>query len=73
VVRDSVLVGNEAGEVITLDRANGTIRARRRPAGLPVGLAAAGRVVVVAQRLVDRHAVQAFSAARIAAPARSRR
>ena len=73
VVRDAVLVGSEAGEVITLDRANGTIRARRRPAGLPVGLAAAGRVVVVAQRLVERHAVQAFSAARIAAPARNRR
>jgi outer membrane protein assembly factor BamB len=72
-VRDAVLVGNEAGEVITLDRANGAIRARRRPAGLPVGLAASGRVVVVAQRLVERHAVQAFAAARIAAPARSRR
>ncbi len=68
-----MLVGNEAGEVIILDRATGAVRVRRRPAGLPVGLAAAGKVVVVAQRLVERHAVQAFAAGRITAPARSPR
>ena len=72
-VGDSVLIWNEAGEVVTLDRTTGTIRARRRPAGLPVGLARAGGVVVVAQRLVDLHALQAFAADRLAAPARSRR
>lgn len=72
-VGDAVLVGNEVGEVVTLDRADGRVRARRRPAGLPVGLAVAGPVVVVAQRLVERHALQAFAAARIVAPARSRR
>jgi hypothetical protein len=72
-VRDAVLVGNEVGEVVTLDRADGRVRARRRPAGLPVGLAVAGPVVVVAQRLVEQHALQAFAAARIVASARSRR
>ena len=72
-VDDAILVWNEAGEVVTLDRATGAIRARRRAAGLPVGLAATRRLVVVAQRLVSRHALQAFDAARLAAPARSRR
>jgi outer membrane protein assembly factor BamB len=72
-VGDAILVWNEAGEVVTVDRADGTIRARRRPAGLPVGLARAGRVVVVVQRLVELHALQAFAADRLAATARSRR
>jgi outer membrane protein assembly factor BamB len=72
-VDGAVLVWNERGEVVTLDRDTGAIRARRVPAGLPVGLAATGRLVVVAQRLVRDHALQAFSAARLAGPARSRR
>ncbi len=72
-VDDAIVVWNEAGEVVTLDRATGAVRARRRPAGLPVGLALAGRVVVIAQRLVERHAVQAFDADRLVATARSRR
>ena len=58
---------------MTLDRETGAVRARRRPAGLPVGLALAGRVVVIAQRLVERHALQAFDADRLVATARSRR
>ncbi|MGZ4802766.1 MAG: hypothetical protein ACXV9P_09190, partial [Acidimicrobiia bacterium] len=68
-----ILVWNESREVVTLDRATGAIRARRRPAGLPVGLLAARGLVVVAQRLVDRDTIQAFDADRMAAPARSRR
>jgi outer membrane protein assembly factor BamB len=71
-VDDAILIWNEAGEVVTLDRADGAIRARRPAAGLPVGLARAGSVVVVLQRLVDRNAMQAFAADRLAAPARSR-
>jgi len=72
-VDDAILLWNEAGEVVTLDRDSGVIRARRRPAGLPVGLAATRRFVVVVQRLVDREAIQAFDAHRLVATARSRR
>ncbi|MGZ4737356.1 MAG: outer membrane protein assembly factor BamB family protein [Acidimicrobiia bacterium] len=72
-VDGAILVWNESREVVTLDRATGAIRARRRPAGLPVGLLAARGLVVVAQRLVDRDTIQAFDADRMAAPARSRR
>ncbi len=72
-VEDAIVVWNERGEVVTLDRETGAIRARRAPAGLPVGLAGADGLVVVLQRLVRDDALQAFSAARLAGPARSRR
>lgn len=71
-VKDAILLWNERGEVVTLDRATGAVRARRIPAGLPISLAATDQLVVVAQRLVRDHALQAFSAARLAGPARSR-
>jgi hypothetical protein len=70
-VADAVLVTDLAGEILTFDRRRGTLRARRRPAGFPVGLVAARGRVVLAQRLVRTHAVQAFRAARLAAPAGS--
>jgi outer membrane protein assembly factor BamB len=69
---DAVLVTNLAGEVITLDRRHGTLRARRQAAGFPVGVVVARGRVVLAQRLVRRHALQAFPATRLAAPAGSR-
>lgn len=72
-VDDAVIVWNERSEVVTLDRATGAVRARRVPAGLPVGLAATDHLVVVLQRLVRDDALQAFSATRLAGPARSRR
>ena len=65
----AVLVPNQVGEVITLDRRSGALRARRRSAGFPIGLAPARGRVVMAQRLVRSHAVQAFRAARLAEPA----
>jgi outer membrane protein assembly factor BamB len=68
---DAVLVTNLAGEVVTLDRRRGTLRARRRPAGFPVGLVVARDRVLLAQRLAGNQAMQAFRAARLAAPARS--
>jgi outer membrane protein assembly factor BamB len=70
-VADAVLVTDLAGEILTFARRRGTLRARRRPAGSPVGLVAARGRVVLAQRLVRTHAVQAFRAARLAAPAGS--
>jgi outer membrane protein assembly factor BamB len=70
-VDDAILISNENGEVITLDRESGEVRARRRPAGLPVGMIATGRSVVIVQRLVRRDAIQAFAAKRLTAPARS--
>ncbi len=42
-VRDALLTWNESGEVVTLDRATGTIRARRRTPGVAVGLVAEER------------------------------
>ena len=51
-VGDAILVANVAGEVVTLDRATGAIRARRRTAGLPSVWSRRGRLVLVAQRLV---------------------
>jgi outer membrane protein assembly factor BamB len=71
-VGDAVIVWNETSEVTTLDRETGAVRARRLPAGLPVGLVAKGGLVLVLQRLVRDHALQAFSAAEVARPARSR-
>lgn len=72
-VGDAILIWNEAGDVITLDRGTGTIRARRRPAGVPVGLVGGGGRVVLAQRLLRGAPLQAFAAPRMTAPARSRR
>ena len=72
-VNDAIIVWNERSEVVTLDRDTGAIRARRLPAGLPVGLAATDHLVVVLQRLVRDDALLAFSADRMAGPARSRR
>ncbi len=72
-VDDAILVGNENGEVVTLDRETGEVRARRRPTGLPVGLIATSDLVVVVQRLVQRDAIQAFAKDRLVASARSGR
>jgi outer membrane protein assembly factor BamB len=72
-VDDAILVGNENGEVVTLDRETGKVRARRRPTGLPVGLIATPRLVVVVQRLVDTDGIQAFPKERLVASAGSGR
>lgn len=71
-VRDAVLLWNEQGEVVTLDRATGTIRARRRTPGGVIGLVAADHRVVVGLRLIRGAPVQGFRASELAAPARSR-
>lgn len=65
----ALLVPNPVGEMITLDRRSGRVRARRRAAGFPIGLVATRGQVVMTQRLVRSHAVQAFRAARLAEPA----
>jgi hypothetical protein len=70
-VRDAVLVFNEQGEVLTLDRATGSIRARRRTPGGVIGLVGAERRVVVGLRLIRGAPVQTFRAAELVAPARS--
>lgn len=70
---DAVLVTNLSGEVVSLDRRRGTLRARRRAAGFPVGIIVARGRVVLAQRLVRSHGMQAFRAAHLAEPARSPR
>ncbi len=67
---DAILVTNFTDDVFTLDRATGAIRARRRTAGFPTDLTVAHDTVLVAQRLVEEHQIQAFPANRIAAPAR---
>jgi PQQ-like domain len=67
---DAILVTNFTDDVFTLDRATGTIRARRRTAGFPTDLLVAHGTVLVAQRLVEEHQIQAFPANRIAAAAR---
>ncbi len=72
-VDDAILFWNEMGEVVTLDRRRGAIRARRPATGLPIGLAVTPRFVVVAQRLVSRDAIQAFDVDSLVAPARSHR
>jgi outer membrane protein assembly factor BamB len=72
-VDDAILVENGNGEVVTLDRETGEVRARRRPTGLPVGLIATPRFVVVVQRLVRRDAIQAFAKDRLVAAAGSGR
>jgi outer membrane protein assembly factor BamB len=68
---DALLVTNLSGEVVTLDRRRGTLRARRRPAGFPVGLVVGQGHVLLAQRLAGDQGMQAFRVARLAAPARS--
>jgi outer membrane protein assembly factor BamB len=70
-VRDALLVWNETGEVVTLGRATGTVRARRRTPGVAVGLVASGRRIVLGLRMIRGAPVQAFSAPELAAPARS--
>jgi outer membrane protein assembly factor BamB len=72
-VRDAVLIFNEQGEVLTLDRSTGSIRARRRTPGGVIGLVADGRRVVLGLRLVRGAPVQGFRASDLVAPARSRR
>jgi outer membrane protein assembly factor BamB len=72
-VRGSILLWNETGEVVTLDRATGAIRARRRTPGVAVGLVVDGRRVVIGLRMIHGAPVQAFRAAELAAPARSAR
>jgi outer membrane protein assembly factor BamB len=66
----AVLVSNDAGEVFTLDTATGRLLARRIAAGVPVGLAAVGRRVVLAQRLVPGHGLQGFRASGLATAGR---
>lgn len=63
----AILVTNFSDDVLTLDRATGAIRARRRTVGFPADLLVAGGQVVVAQRLVEQRHIQAFPAHRIAA------
>jgi outer membrane protein assembly factor BamB len=72
-VRDAVLLWNEEGEVVTLDRATGAVRARRLTPGVAIGLVADGDRVVVGLRMIRGAPVQAFRAPELAAPARSRR
>jgi outer membrane protein assembly factor BamB len=72
-VRGAVLLWNESGEVLTVDRSTGSIRARRRTPGGVIGLVAAERRVVLGLRLVRGAPVQAFRASEVVAPARSRR
>jgi outer membrane protein assembly factor BamB len=72
-VRDAVLLWNEGGEVVTVDRSTGRIRARRRTPGGVIGLVAAERRVVLGERLIRGAPVQAFRASEVVAPARSRR
>jgi outer membrane protein assembly factor BamB len=71
-VRDAVLIFNEQGEVLTLDRSTGSIRARRRTPGGVIGLVADGRRVVLGLRLVRGAPVQGFRASDVVASARSR-
>jgi outer membrane protein assembly factor BamB len=70
-VRDALVVRTLAGDMLTLDRNTGVVRARRAPAGVPIGVVPAGRRVVLAQRLLRSHGLQAFSPEHLAAPARS--
>lgn len=66
----AILFTNLAGDVVTLDRTTGAIRARRRTTGFPTDLVVADHQVVIAQRLVRERQLQAFPADRIAATAR---
>ena len=70
---DVVLVPAEPDEVVTLDRATGAIRARRRAAGVPMRLTAVSELVVLTQRLAPGREVEAYSARALRAPARSGR
>jgi outer membrane protein assembly factor BamB len=68
--RDAILVANARGEVVTLGRRRGAVRARRATAGVPVGISTGRGLVLVAERLGSAPGVHAFRAARLAAPAR---
>jgi outer membrane protein assembly factor BamB len=72
-VRDAILLWNERGEVVTLDRATGALRARRRTPGGVIGLVGAGRRVVLGLRLIRGAPIQAFRASELVAPDRIRR
>lgn len=67
---DVILVPAEPDEVVTLDRATGAIRARRRAAGVPMRLAAVPGLVVLTQRLAPGREVEAYPAAAMRSPAR---
>jgi outer membrane protein assembly factor BamB len=70
-VGHAVLLWNERGEVVTLDRATGKLRALRRTPGGVIGLVGAERRVVVGLRLIRGAPVQTFRASELVAPARS--
>jgi outer membrane protein assembly factor BamB len=73
VVGGAVLVADALRTVTTLDRVTGRVLVRRGATGVPVRVAAGGEgsgaVVVVAQRLVERDHVSAYSAGRVGAAA----
>jgi outer membrane protein assembly factor BamB len=71
-VHGGVIVTDAAREVVTLDRATGRVRARRQASGVPMRLVRSRDRVLVAQRLVTTDQIEAYPAARLAAPARSR-
>jgi outer membrane protein assembly factor BamB len=70
-VGHAVLLWNERGEVVTLDRATGKLRALRRTPGGVIGLVGAERRVGVGLRLIRGAPVQTFRASELVAPARS--
>jgi hypothetical protein len=53
-------------EVVSIDRRTGGIRARPVSGGMPVGVAAAGDLVLVAQRLVTDDQLSAFEVGELA-------
>jgi len=57
---DAVVVTDEPGEVVILDRADGEIRERIRPDGYPVGITNAGDRLLVALRLTEPGRVEAW-------------
>ena len=67
-----VVVTDAAREVVTLDRATGRVRVRRRATGVPMRVVRSRDLVLVAQRLVTRNQIQAYKSDRLAGPARSR-
>lgn len=66
VAGDVVVVADYAREVASIDRRTGKIRARPVSGGMPVGVAAAGDLVLVAQRLVTDDQLSAFRVAELA-------
>jgi outer membrane protein assembly factor BamB len=57
---DAVVVTDEPGEVVILDRTDGRIRERLRPDGFPVGVADTGARLLVALRLTQPGRVEAW-------------